>query len=210
MTQNKPLKIIGVTGISGSGTSTVAEILRQQGGFIVQADKLAHEVMKNKSSVFDETAFAQIIKSFGEKIISENGEINRRILGEMVFGKDNMEKLSMLEKIIHPPVVNKIFALIEEATQTGLYKFAVIDAPLLVESGLNKECDQCWLITAPEEVKIKRIITRDNISEEAAEKRLNSRNGDEALKPFADKIIENNGNLKTLEQKIISFLEGLS
>ena len=203
MTQNK-FPIIGVTGISGSGTSTVAKILEEQGGFVISADKLAHAAMGKGSS-----AFPQIISIFGIEILDENGEINRRALGKMVFGAENKEKLAALEGIIHPQVVAKIHELIKEAAESGSYTFAVIDAPLLIESGLNKLCDTTWLITAPDEVRITRITIRDGIDEESAKCRLSSRPGDESLRPHVDVIIENDGDINKLRMhaNIIQFTQ---
>jgi len=196
------LPILGVTGISGSGTSTVAKILRKRGGFIIQADKLVHQFMRQGNSVYDE-----IVNAFGAEILDQEGEINRSALGALVFGSENKEKLSILENIIHPSVVKKIFELVNNAALSGRYKFAVIDAPLLIESGLNKSCDMCWLVTASNETRLKRIIARDKIDIETAKKRLNSRNGDEALHPFVDVIIKNNGEYDILRRQVISHLK---
>ncbi|MCL2841087.1 MAG: dephospho-CoA kinase [Defluviitaleaceae bacterium] len=198
MTQNNFL-IIGITGITGSGTSTVAKILETHGGFVITADKLAHEVMGK-----GENAYAEIVKFFGKGILDDenNNEINRRALGTLVFGTENKAKLERLEQIIHPHVIAKIMTHIEEAKASGKYNFAVIDAPLLIESGLNAICTITCLVTASEPTRITRIINRDNIDEITAKHRLQSRKGDEFLRPHADVVIENNSDLTTLRQSI--------
>ncbi|MCL2216703.1 MAG: dephospho-CoA kinase [Defluviitaleaceae bacterium] len=193
------LAIIGVTGISGSGTSTVAQILAEQGGFVIHADKLAHEIMCESGPAFNE-----IVRAFGAEVLNTDGKIDRQALGAMVFGTENKEKLSILEKILHPRVESEIIALIEESAATGEYSFAVIDAPLLIESGLNNLCDACWLVTAPENTRLARIMARDSISREAALRRLQSRPGDETLRPYADAIIENDDDLKALCDKVFA------
>jgi len=194
MTQSK---VIGITGISGSGTSTVAKILEEQGGFIIQADKLAHAAMRKGGA-----AFSKIIKTFGEGILGEDGEINRRTLGALVFGEENKAKLEALEQIIHPHVISEIQSFVKKTKSSDKYDFAVIDAPLLIESGLNKLCTSCWLITAPENIRLERIMTRDKIDPETAKRRLQSRPGDETLRPYVDVIIENNSDLQALRQLI--------
>jgi len=194
-------RVVGVTGISGSGTSTVAKILEEQGGFIINADKLAHAAQRKGGS-----AFTIIIKTFGEGILDENGEINRRSLGALVFGSENKEKLQILEQIIHPIVIAEIHTQIKDAANSGKYNFAVIDAPLLIESGLNNLCNTCWLITAPHNLRLQRITARDGIDQETAERRLNSRPGDETLRPHADIVIENDGELETLCNRVLTAL----
>jgi len=190
------MKIIGVTGISGSGKTVITRMLQKMGGFAIEADPLAHSLMKK-----GQPAFNEILAAFGEEIIGGDGEISRQELGKLVF--EEREKLSRLEAIIHPKVIAKTAQLIAEAENTGQYKFAIIDAPLLIEAGMHKMCNSCWLITADHNIRLERITARDNISKEAAQKRLASRNGDEALRPHADVIIENNGNSITeLREKI--------
>ncbi|MCL2571494.1 MAG: dephospho-CoA kinase [Defluviitaleaceae bacterium] len=193
------MTIIGITGISGSGKTAAARILADIGGFVVDADPLAHELMKKGRHAYDE-----IIDFFGTSILGTDGEIHRPALGKVVF-EDN-EKLSRLEAIIHPKVITKTMELIEDARNEG-YSFAVIDAPLLIEAGMDKYCDSTWLITANHETKIKRIMKRDNITRDVAAKRLASRQGDEALKPHVHIVIENNNDFADLAVRVKSALE---
>jgi len=195
------MTIIGITGISGSGKTTVARMLTKMGGFVVEADPLAHEVMQKGRPAYDE-----IVKTFGTEILDSEGEISRPTLGKLVF--EDKKKRTQLEKIIHPKVINLTTALIVHARLSGQHKFAVIDAPLLIEAGMHKNCHTCWLITASHEVRLARIMARDSITKEAAEKRLATRKGDEALKPYANTIIENNNeSLHELKAKVISALQ---
>jgi dephospho-CoA kinase len=90
--------------------------------------------------------------------------------------------------------------LISEAMQTGLYRFAVIDAPMLIESGMYKHCGRVWLVTAPDKIKIERIMKRDGITREAAQKRINARN-EAALASKAGEIINNDGSIEQLKQE---------
>jgi len=194
---------IGITGISGSGKTTVTHMLEALGGYTVEADKLAHMVMRKGQPAYNEIAAA-----FGTGILDSKGEINRPALGKLVF-KDR-EKLARLEDIIHPKVIALTTSLIVQARETGRYKFAVIDAPLLVEAGMHKNCHSVWLVTANHDIRLARIMARDGISKDAAEKRLASRTGDEAIKPYANTIIENNSeNLDDLRKKAAAALSPL-
>ena len=197
------MMIIGVTGISGSGKTTVTRMLAEMGGYAVEADPLAHKLMQK-----GQPAYNDIVAVFGAGILDDKNEIHRPALGQIVF--ENKEKLTQLEGVIHPKVSAITTALIAHARTTGLYKFAIIDAPLLIEAGMHKNCHSCWLITASYATRLSRIMARDNITQEAAEKRLASRTGDEALRPYADVIIENNEQdqcLVVLRKKVAKALE---
>jgi len=197
------VKIIGITGISGSGKTEITRILAKIGGFTIEADPMAHELMKK-----GQPAYNEIVEAFGQDILDEGGEIHRPSLGKLVFG--NSCRLSSLEAIIHPKVAAKTAALLCQAQKSGKHPFAVIDAPLLIEAGMHNMCHSCWLVTADYETRLARIIKRDNISQEAAEKRLASRPGDEALMPYTDIVIENNGDdLADLRGKVVAALESV-
>ncbi|MCL2357320.1 MAG: dephospho-CoA kinase [Defluviitaleaceae bacterium] len=192
---------IGVTGITGSGTSTVASLLAKRGGFVIHADKLAHEAMAK-----NEASYAEIVKVFGKEILNEKGEINRRLLGARVFA-DKAER-EKLERIIHPRVIERTREIVD-ITPPG-YTFAVIDAPLLIESNMHTMCDSVWLIIATDDVRIARIIARDGIDEAAAKRRLQARTGDDALREHANIIIENSGSSIALRSNIEIALKAMS
>ncbi|MCL2286427.1 MAG: dephospho-CoA kinase [Firmicutes bacterium] len=190
MTQNK---IIGVTGITGSGTSTVSAILQELGGFVIYADKLAHEVILK-----GQPAYKKIIEVFGREILDPKScEINRKALGALVFGKP--DKLAVLESVIHPEVIAITHRLLTGAQS---FPFSVIDAPLLIESDMYKICDSVWLVTAADDIRLARIMSRDGIDNETAMRRIKSRAGDSFLRPYADVIIKNNTDLESLRQTV--------
>ena len=192
--------IIGITGISGSGTSTVSAILEEiHGGFVISADKLAHEVILKGQPAYD-----QLLAIFGQDILQPNGEIDRKALGTKVFGDG--EKLAVLEAIIHPHVIAKTQQLLAQAAAQG-FPFAVIDAPLLIEAGMHNMCHTVWLVTAPEATRRERIMSRDGIDGETAGRRLQSRVGDDALLPHAHTVIENAGDLAGLRQMLMQMIE---
>ncbi|MCL2362833.1 MAG: dephospho-CoA kinase [Defluviitaleaceae bacterium] len=197
------MKIIGITGISGSGKTVAAAILAKMGAFVVEADSLAHSLMEKGCEAYDE-----IVSAFGVEILDGSGEIHRPSLGKLVF--EDGDRLRLLEGIIHPRVIEKTNELIANATESGIYSFAVIDAPLLIEAGMHKMCDSTWLITASHETRLARIMARDNLTKEAAEKRLASRKGDEFLQPHVDIVIENDDeNIEKLQKKLNNSLKRL-
>jgi len=193
--------IIGITGMSGSGKTYVTRQLADMGGLPIETDPLAHELMKKGQPAYDD-----IIRIFGTDILCEDGEINRPALGKQVFS--DKAKMSQLEGVIHPKVAAKTAKIIEKAAESGKYKFAIIDAPLLIEAGMHIMCDSVWLIMADHKTKCARIVSRDGITLEAAEKRLSSRKGDEILRPHVHIVIDNNDETPaSLKQKITAALD---
>jgi len=187
MPQNK--FILGITGITGSGTSTVAAILQKHGWHVISADKVAHDAIKKP-----QPAYVKITEAFGADILQPDEEIDRKALGALVFG--NAEKLAMLESFIHPQVI----AITHQQLQH--HEKVVIDAPLLIESGMHKMCNAVWLVTAPDETRLQRIQSRDGLTREAALRRLQSRSSDEKLHQHTSLIIQNNADLATLQAVI--------
>ena len=185
----KQNRIIGITGISGSGTSTVAKILESLGGNILSADKFAHDAIKK-----GQPAYKNILQVFTHDILDTDGEISRKALGNIVFNDTNKRKI--LESIIHPIVIEQI--------KLNIKGFTVIDAPLLFESGLDSICDICWIIEADNQTRIERIIKRDNITIEMAKSRIAARGN----LPNAV-IIHNIGTIEELEQKVKKQLRSL-
>ena len=204
MIQNE-LMIFGITGISGSGTSTVTELLQEvienedeysyYMAIIVEADEIAHEVMLRGNSAYDE-----IVSHFGKDILDEDNEIDRQVLGKIVFNDE--ELLTVLKSIIHPHVIKTTKDIINSCSETEEVLAVIIDAPLLIESGMNSLCDYCWLVTAPDSVRLERIQARDNISLEMAKLRLKNRAGDEALRPYVSAVIENSEDKYSLMKKV--------
>ncbi len=187
------MKIIGVTGNSGSGKSTVCKIIKENyDARIIDADEVA------KSLTSSDTQYLQeIIKTFGTDILDENRKLNRKKLADIVFNNKNQKEL--LDKITFKYVVNQIN---EEIRKIHNCKYILLDVPLLFESSLNKICNITIGVIAQEEVKIKRIIKRDNISYESAKSRLNSQPNDEFYIKKCNYIIGNEGNLEKIKGQI--------
>lgn len=203
MRQNRPVetdrtaKIVGLTGLIGSGKSTVSAILGQNGAYVIDADEISHDVILRGNP-----AYGEIIGVFGEGILNDEGEIDRKSLGGIVFSDRKL--LDTLTKIVHKYVIIECNRLINE--NKGNYDIIVLDAPLLIEANLHTVCDETWLVDASREARKERIMARDGLGETEAEARINARAGIEALLPYVDRIIENNGTPESLKEHITKTL----
>jgi len=189
--------LIGLTGGIATGKSTVCKILKDLGVEIIDADQIAHNVLKNKEVV------KNIKKEFGFHILDDNGEIDRKKLGQVVF--NDQKKLKKLESFTHP----KIFEIIKnrlEVLDTD-NKLVVLDAPLLFEVALDKEVDETWVIYADKKTQIKRIVKRDNLTKKEAEKRIDTQMPLNKKIEKADVVIDNEGSIKSLREKIKKLVE---
>jgi dephospho-CoA kinase len=189
------LKIIGVTGGIGSGKSTVSRILRDLGAKIVSADKIARDVVYK-----GEKALEELIEYFGNDIINDEGELDRKKLGTIVF--DNIEKLEVLNSITHKYIVEKIVDMAEQFRKESKSGIMVIDAPIPVEHGFIDLVDEVWVVTADIDVRIKRIIERDGITREEALNRINSQKKEGEYLGIADEVLVNNGGIEELEREV--------
>lgn len=188
------MKIIGITGNSGSGKSFISEILlnKYKCVAIIDADRIARE-MSNINTLY----YKEIVKRFGKDILKENLEINRKILARIIFNND--EKRKELNSITFKYVVDKIK---DEIKLNSDKNIIIIDAPLLFESGLDKICDITLGVISEESIKIDRICKRDNLSVREAKDRLRVQLKDEVLREKCNYIIENNGDVDCLNTQL--------
>ena len=178
----EPGRIIGVTGPSGSGKTTVCDLLRRKGAVIIDADKEARRVTEPGSP-----ALAQLAAAFGADILRPDGSLDRQKLASRAFA--DKEKTALLVSVTHPAIVESCRAQAQAARAAG--QTAVIDAPLLFSSGLNKICDLTARVEAPEEIRAARIRERDRISDEEIAKRFAAQTEEIALSQRADVAIRN-------------------
>ncbi len=195
------MKIIGLTGQSGSGKGEIARILSEHGTAHIDCDNVYHSLLYSGSECTSELAL-----HFGKEILDTDGSVNRSKLAAAVFGENgSAEKLDMLNRITHKYVIRKCMSLIEEYKEQG-YKALVIDAPALIESGLHKKCDSVIAVCAPKEIRLDRIIARDRISREKAEDRLNAQHPEGFYTEHADIVINNSGSKDELRQRITKLI----
>ncbi len=181
------MKLIGITGQSGAGKGYLAAALAKLGYIHADADKIYHELLKSNSDLKNE-----LVRSFGNDITS-NGEIDRKKLGAAVFGKKNARKLKKLNRIAHKYVCREYIKLIVSLKKENV-RGLIIDAPLLIEAGLNKLCDINVLVLCDREKRIERIMKRDNIDRASAELRIDSQKDIGFYLKHCDTVFVNNGD----------------
>ncbi len=191
------LKIVGLCGGSGSGKGTVAEIFSVFGIPSVDTDRVYHELTVKKTPCLD-----ALVEEFGENILAENGSLDRKKLAEIVFSEGaGGVKRQALNKITHKFVLDTTRDILKEYESLGV-TCALVDAPLLFESGFDKECDYIIAVVADTDVRIKRIMERDGISENAATLRIKTQLPDSYLVSRSDFIVNNGTSLDELEKQV--------
>lgn len=191
---------VGITGGIGSGKSTLCAMLEQMGMPIFYADQEAHAIFKE-----DDDVRHQVIDLLGEQAYL-NGELDRKWVGGIVF--NDHQKLESLNAIMHPAMKRRFkdWASKQEADIIGM------EAAILIESGGHKDFDHIIVVTAPMDVRVQRVIQRDNITKQQVESRIAAQMSDEKRCAYADIIIENNGGPKALRPKakrVMKFLRNI-
>ena len=172
-------KIIGLTGGIGSGKSTIAKYFKSKGIPVYIADTEAKKIMDT------DLIIGKIVDAFGMDVL-EDGKISRAKLSSLVF--NHQEKLAKLNSIIHPAVKSHFENWLKKHCESV---FVIKEAAILFESGSYKDCDKIILVTAPQDIRIKRVMNRDGISKEDVEARIRNQWTDEQKIPLCDFIIQN-------------------
>ena len=188
------MKVIGLTGGIGSGKSTVSQLLAELGAVILNADEVGHEALKPDSEIW-----RQVVAAFGRQILTPDGNIDRKKLGDIVFG--NPESLSRLNQIMHPRMYNMVKARLEEHCQKGT-RVVVLEAPLLLEAGWTLLVDEVWVTTAPETTVLKRLEERTGLSQAESLIRIRSQLSPAERVKHADVVINTNCDLDELRSKV--------
>jgi len=181
------MKIIGITGKSGAGKTTVTKYFKKYDAEIIDADILARKIVNAGMP-----ALAEIEKEW--KNVVENGNLNRRALAKIVF--NDAEELHKLNTITHKYIVEEIKQRIKKSKAP----IFIIDAIALFESGLSDLCDVTVCVTADKDVRLKRIMARDGLARIEAEERINAQKSDDFYKEKADFVILNNETESNLEE----------
>lgn len=175
-------EVIGITGGTGAGKSTVSKRYFGSGNLVIDCDRVAHDIL-DESSVL-----SKVCNKFGD-VCKSGGKADRKAIGHIAFSSP--EKLKELTDITFPHIVACIMEYVRKAKQAG-YRRVVLDAPTLIESGLSDICDKIIFVRADRNIRLKRITERDGLSAEEAADRLNSGKDDEFYLKYADEIIDNN------------------
>ena len=187
--------LVGLTGGIGTGKSTVSRMFRDLGSLIIDADLLAREVVEP-----GEPAYEKIVAEFGKRILEPDGRIDRRKLGALVFGDEAKRK--RLEALTHPEIRSRYAGILKELTVQRFDGIVIFDAALLVEAGGARNMDRLVVVSADEAAQRKRLMVRDDISEEEAAQRIRSQ------MPLAEKIkqahyvIDNLGSHEATERQV--------
>lgn len=173
--------VLGLTGGIGCGKSEAAKYLATLGAKHIDADAISRALTAEKGEALDE-----IRRIFGNEFFNENGELNRRALGERVFGDTGAKRA--LEAVLHPLVQRRVM----DEIQACEAQVALLDVPLLFETGMDVLCDECWTISAEPEVQLRRVMERDRLSEEQARRRIESQMSMEERNQRANRVINSN------------------
>jgi dephospho-CoA kinase len=192
-------KVIGLTGPIGAGKDEVARILKRRGAYIIDADSLAHKLYAAQSPLWHE-----LVKAFGSRILMRGGKINRKKLGEIVFA--DKKKLQLLDRLIHPILREEIIKEIRLVTRDSRPVTVIVNAAVLKEIGLLDLVDQVWLVTAPQALRLKRLVKK-GLAEKEVRRRIKAQAFSREYAQIADVIINNTGTLKQLSGKIQASLQ---
>lgn len=191
------MKVIGLCGGSGSGKGMVSELFLLHNIPSIDTDAVYREMINN-----DSPCLRALTEEFGLEILSSDGSLDRKRLASMVFcGENSGERLNRLNVISHKFILDETRQRLSVLSEMG-YKAALVDAPVLFESGFDKECDLTLCVVADRETRILRIMERDGLSREAAEQRINSQLSSAELISRCDLVITNDSNLDELNDEV--------
>lgn len=187
--------VIGLTGGIACGKSTVARTLKSKDAIIIDADRESKQLMKAGSPIW-----TKLIAEFGREILNPDNTINRRRLGNMVFGDGY--KLKKLNSIVHPGVIEQIAGKIRRYKEEGRWPAIVLDAPLLYEVGAEKLVDFTWVVAVDRQTQINRLLARDKITHEQASQRIEAQMPLEEKVARADAVINNTGSRRATREMV--------
>ena len=188
--------LVGLTGGIACGKSKVAAYLREKGYPVINADRVGHVVLNPGQPAYD-----QLLETFGEGILTENKEINRKALGNIIF--NDKKAREQLNQITHPPIAQLIEERLLDLTRfLDSGKPVFLEAALLIESQWRSRCGQIWVVTAPKDQILQRLQLRNSLTAEQAQSRIDSQLRQEERLPYADVVLENQGLLADLMKQV--------
>jgi len=205
---------VGLTGGVACGKSTVARMMEERGAFLIQADHIAHDLMKPGEPVYDE-----VVKRFGSGIVNQNdgGAIDRMKLAEAAFGGG---RIAELNQIVHPAVIKRQEEWMAEIGRREPEGLAVVEAALIVEAGVDNRFDKLVVVTCPEDEKIRRFVSRSAAADlvrrldsadatREIQRRMKAQLPDDQKVAIADYVIDNSGSLEQTESQVEKLMQEL-
>ena len=190
---------IGLTGGIGSGKSSVAALLRERGFVVVDADRIARDVLQPGNDALKEVAAA-----FGDDLVDASGALNRKLLAQRAFASE--EQTQKLNSITHPAIRKESSRQFDAAEAEGA-RVAVYDMPLLVELGLHRQMDFTVVVDVNEEERVRRLVQSRGLSEADARSRIARQIDDDDRLAAADYVIDNNGPLSELAPQVDALVD---
>ena len=182
--------VIGLTGQTGAGKSTVSKVFVQNGFRLIDADAISRHVVARGSH-----CLADLQECFTDAILTPDGELDRKVMASIAFS--DHRKLEMLNNIMYPYIVGEILRMIHRFSQQN-HKLILLDAPTLFESRADDFCDLIISVVAKPELRMQRIMERDHISEKAAQQRMEMQLTEEFFRLHSDTVLENNSSFSEL------------
>jgi dephospho-CoA kinase len=189
------MKIIGLTGGIGAGKSTVSQILTELGAFVIDADKVGHEIY-----LPGKEAWRQVTAAFGADILAADQTIDRKKLGAIVFGSAEARK--RLNSIVHPLMLQDMRRRIDEKRAEGFTKPIVVEAAILIEANWLPLVDEVWVVVTNKNAVVERVATQRGMAARDTEARIASQLSDAERLKHAQVVITNDGSREELEKKI--------
>lgn len=190
---------LGLTGGIATGKTAADDYFRKRKIPIIDADTVAHQLMQKRRK-----SYTAIVNNFGNSILDDHQEIDRKKLGQIVF--TDPQQLARLNKITHPIIRQEIISQMDQFQKCGT-KLVILDVPLLFESNYQKLCDSVLVVTTSPELQLQRLQARNNLNKSAAMRRIDSQMDLSKKEAMADFVVQNNTTITDLEEKLARVLD---
>jgi dephospho-CoA kinase len=188
------VRVIGLTGGIGTGKSTVAAALAALGAEVIDADQEGH-----RSYIKGSIGWRRLSEMFGDGILDSEGEIDREVLGKLVFS--NPQAMALLNATVHPLIGQRLKERLAEARLIGT-EIAVVDAAVLYQAGWDEQSDEVWVVTAPVDAVVSRLVEQRGLEGLEAHRRIDTQGSQEQAIARADVVIDNDGSIEDLTRTV--------
>lgn len=196
------MRIIGITGGIGSGKSTVTSMLRERGYTVVDADELSREVCKKGTPLL-----RLLVREFGIEIIKEDGTLNRSKLADLAF--ESQQGTRRLNELVQTAILVRAMEFFNRLKLSGDIDVCFFDVPMLYEAGWDRYTDSVWLVTAPQQIRLKRVVKRDRSRKQEVLARMKLQMSEEEKISRADVVLDNSGTEAELKAQVERAIEAL-